>query len=351
MIKVGLLGCGRISKRHSDLLKSGEIKGAKLAAVCDIDSQKGSELGKICNVPNYTNLQEMCANCNLDLVSVLTQSGQHAEHVIELSKLVKNILVEKPMALTLEDSDLMISACNRNKCKLFIVKQNRFNKPVQLLRKRIENGDLGKITLGTVRVRWCRRQSYYDQANWRGTWKLDGGVLANQASHHIDLLEWMLGEPYSVFAYSNNALASIEAEDTAVVVIKFKSGSLGIIEATTATRPKDLEGSLTVLGEKGSVEIGGFAVNNLLTYEFENNSTFSEDFLEEWSCNPPNVYGYGHKAYYDHVIDCINNNTQQLVDGLEGRKSLLLINSIYESIQTGKEVIIGSSTQNSKLGR
>ncbi len=351
MIRVGLLGCGRISKRHSDLLSNNQIKGAKLAAVCDIDSLKAQELGKLCNVPSYTNLQEMCRDCKLDLVSVLTQSGQHAQHVIELSKIVKNILVEKPMALTLDDADRMISACNENNSKLFIVKQNRFNKPVELLRRRIENEDLGKITLGTVRVRWCRRQSYYDQAKWRGTWKLDGGVLANQASHHIDLLEWMMGEPYSVFAYSSNALASIEAEDTAVVVIKFKSGALGIIEATTATRPKDLEGSLTILGEKGSVEIGGFAVNNLLTYEFENKSNFSEEFLEEWSCNPPNVYGYGHKAYYDHVVECIINNSKQLIDGNEGRKSLLLINSIYESIQTGKEVIIGSSVKNSKLGR
>ena len=180
---------------------------------------------------------------------------------------------------------------------------------------------------------------------------MDGGVLANQASHHIDLLEWMLGEPYSVFAYSKNAIASIEAEDTAIVVIKFKNGALGIIEATTATRPKDLEGSLSILGEKGSVVIGGFATNNLITYEFDDIESIDKEFIKEWSTNPPNIYGYGHKAYYEHVVECINNNESQLVDGREGRKSLLLINSIYESIQTGKEVIVGSSTSNSKLGK
>lgn len=351
MLNVGLVGCGRISKRHSELLINNQIKGAKLAAVCDIDERKAEQLGSICGVPYFKYFNEMCEKINLDLVSVLTQSGKHASHVIELSELVKNILVEKPMALTLEDADNMINSCKKNNTKLFIVKQNRFNKPVQLLREKIKNGDLGKINLGTVRVRWCRRQAYYDQDSWRGTWKLDGGVLANQASHHIDLLEWMIGEPYSVFAYANNALADIEAEDTAIVLIKFKSGALGIIEATTATRPKDLEGSLSVLGDKGTIEIGGFAVNKLLNYQFENERNISNNFLKEWSSNPPNVYGYGHKAYYEHVVDCINNNKEQLVNGIEGKKSLILINSIYESIETGEEVIIGSSTINSKLGK
>ena len=150
------------------------------------------------------------------------------------------------------------------------------------------------------------------------------------------------------FAYSKNGIASIEVEDTAIVIVKFKNGALGIIEATTATRPKDLEGSLSIFGEKGSVEIGGFAVNNLITYEFEDGESISKEFLKEWSTNPPNVYGYGHKAYYDHVINCINNKESQLVDGREGRK-VYLINSIYESIQTGKEVIVGSSTINIKI--
>ena len=350
MIKVGLLGCGRISARHSELLVNNQVKGAQLASVCDVYYEKAKFLGEKYGVPYYTSSIEMCEKSELDLVSVLTHSGQHSKNVIELSSRVKNILVEKPMALTLDDADLMINACNNSKSKLFVVKQNRFNKPVQLLRKSIENNDFGKLILGTVRVRWCRRQSYYDQANWRGTWKLDGGVLANQASHHIDLLIWMLGEPYSVFAYSINAIADIEAEDTAVVVIKFKSGALGIVEATTATRPKDLEGSLSILGEKGTVEIGGFAANKLITYDFEDTKHISDDFLNEWSTNPPNVYGYGHKAYYDHVVDCINNNNDHLVDGVEGRKSLLLINSIYQSIETGKEVIVGSPITKSRLG-
>ena len=163
-------------------------------------------------------------------------------------------MVEKPMALTLDDADSMIEACDNHGVKLFIVKQNRFNVPVVQLRKALEDGRFGKLIMGTVRVRWCRPQAYYDQDSWRGTWAYDGGVLTNQASHHIDLLEWMLGDVESVFAKSKTALVDIEAEDTAVVILKFRNGALGVIEATTAIRPKDLEGSLSVLGEKGSVE-------------------------------------------------------------------------------------------------
>ena len=192
---------------------------------------------------------------------------------------------------------------------------------------------------------------YYNQDSWRGTWMNDGGVLANQASHHIDMLQWVMGDVKSVFAFADTKMVNIEAEDTALAVVKFESGALGTIEATTTIRPKDLEGSLSVFGEKGSVVIGGFAVNEIVTWNFKDTIKEDKDIINNFSVNPPNVYGYGHKAYYEHVIDCIKNNSSQLVDGREGRKSLLLINSIYESIQTGKEVIIGSSTINSKLGK
>ena len=179
---------------------------------------------------------------------MLTASGSHAQHVVELAPYGADIVVEKPMALTLEDADKMIEVCDRHGVRLFVVKQNRFNVPVVQLRKALDAGRFGKLVLGTVRVRWCRPQSYYDQDSWRGTWAHDGGVLTNQASHHIDLLEWMMGDVESVFAKSITALVDIEAEDTAIVTIKFKNGALGIIEATTAARPKDLEGSLSVLG-------------------------------------------------------------------------------------------------------
>lgn len=351
MIKFGLVGCGRISKRHADLLGNGQIEGASLAAVCDIVGEKAKALGEQFGVPWFTDMHAMMQTALVDAVGVLTESGHHAAHVVALSQHGKHILVEKPMALTLADADKMIAACDAAGIKLFIVKQNRLNVPVLKLREALEAGRFGKLVLGTVRVRWCRPQTYYDQDSWRGTWALDGGVLSNQASHHVDLLEWMMGDVESVFAMSTTALAKIEAEDTAVVTLRFSNGALGIIEATTGARPKDLEGSISMLGEKGSVEIGGTAVNKLKTWTFVDPLPGDEDVMEKFSVNPPNVYGFGHKAYYDHVVDCIVNDKPHLVDGLVGRRSLELITAIYESIETRKEVAVRFSPRRSRLGR
>lgn len=351
MINFALIGCGRIAVRHSNLLGNGEIQGARLTAVCDLDKRKADDLGAKFQVPSYTDYHQMLKDEKIDCVAVLTDSGSHAEIVVDIAQYGKVILVEKPMALTISDADAMIRACDEFACRLFVIKQNRFNVPVIKLREALVNGRFGKLVMGTVRVRWCRPQEYYDQAEWRGKWATDGGVLANQASHHVDLLEWMMGEVESVFAKSRTALVDIEAEDTAVVVLKFKNGALGIIEATTATRPKDLEGSISILGEKGSVEIGGFAVNEMKVWNFSEKEAGDEEVMEKYSVNPPNVYGFGHQEYYEHVVDCINNKERQLVDGLEGRKSLELISAIYESIETGKEVFLRFQPKKCKLGQ
>lgn len=350
MLNFALVGCGRISKRHSELLGNNLIAGARLCAVCDINIEKCKTIANQFGINHYHDMHEMMISEEIDVVVVLTESGNHAKHVIELSRHGKHIIVEKPMALSLKDADQMIAACDAAGIKLFVVKQNRFNVPVIKLREALESGRFGKLVLGTVRVRWCRPQSYYDQDEWRGTWALDGGVLTNQASHHVDLLEWMMGEVESVSAFSTRALANIEAEDTAVVALKFTNGALGVIEATTAVRPKDLEGSISVLGERGSVEIGGFAVNQMKTWNFLEETPEDQGVMEKYSVNPPNVYGYGHQAYYDHVVDSITNNKKHLVDGLEGRKSLELINAIYESIETGQEVALRFKPRFCKLG-
>ena len=350
MLNFALVGCGRIAKRHSELLGLKQIDGAQLVAVCDRDELKAKSIGEQFSIPSYTDMHQMMRSEKIDAVVVLTESGNHAQNVVALAHYGKHIVVEKPMALTLDDADAMIRACDSAGVKLFVVKQNRFNVPVVKLREALDQGRFGKLVLGTVRVRWCRTQAYYDQAPWRGTWAMDGGVLANQASHHVDMLEWMLGEVDSVFARSATALANIEAEDTAVVTLKFRNGALGIIEATTAVRPKDLEGSISVLGEGGTVEIGGFAVNKMKVWNFVEPMPGDEDVMEKYSVNPPNVYGFGHQAYYEHVVDCIKNNSRHLVDGLQGRKSLELINAIYESIETGKEVHLRFRPLHCKLG-
>jgi len=350
MLNIALVGCGRIAKRHSELLGLNQIKGAKLVAVCDIIQEKAFNIGGNFNVPAYGDMDEMMKIEKVDIVVVLTPSGLHAKNVINLAKYGKHIIVEKPMALTIDNADSMIAACDNNKCRLFVVKQNRFNFPVVKLKAALDDGRFGKLFLGTVRVRWCRDQGYYDQAPWRGTWAMDGGVITNQASHHVDLLEYMFGQVDSVYAKGIKALAKIEAEDTAVVILKFRNGALGIIEATTAIRPKDLEGSLSVLGATGSVEIGGFAVNKMLHWNFQDKRPEDDEVLEKYSVNPPNVYGFGHQAYYEHVVDCILEDKPHLVDGLQGRKSVEVISAIYESMETRREVLLRFRPEHCKLG-
>ena len=351
MLKFALVGCGRIAKRHSELLGFDQIKGAKLVAVCDNVVDKAIKIAGQFGISSYEDMDEMMISESIDVVVVLTPSGLHAEHVVNLSKYGKHIMVEKPMALTIEDTEDMISACDVNHIKLFVIKQNRFNVPVVKLKETLDSGRFGKLTLGTVRVRWARHQAYYDQDSWRGTWSMDGGVLTNQASHHVDMLEWMMGDVESVFAKISTALADVETEDTAIVTLKFKSGALGIIEATTAARPTNLEGSISILGENGTVVVGGVAVNEMQTWTFEDKQDGDSDVLEKFSVNPPNVYGFGHQAYYEHVIDCIETGSANLVDGLQGRKSIELISAIYESAETGKEVFLKFQPKHCRLGQ
>jgi UDP-N-acetyl-2-amino-2-deoxyglucuronate dehydrogenase len=350
MLRFALVGCGRIAQRHATLLGERQVAGAALAGVCDIVSERAQALAARYSVPSYTDMHEMMQDTRPDVVCVLTESGHHARDVIGLAQYGAHLLVEKPMALTLDDADAMIAACDSARIKLFVVKQNRFNLPVVKLREALDAGRFGRFVMGTVRVRWCRTQDYYDQDPWRGTWALDGGVLANQASHHIDLLEWSLGPVESVFAMTRTALVHIEAEDTAAVLLRFRNGALGIVEATTATRPTDLEGSISILGERGTVEIGGFAVNCMRTWRFSTPEPDDDVVLERYSVNPPDVYGFGHLAYYGHVVDCIRNDRKQLVDGLEGRKSLELISAIYESAETGTEIQMRFQPRRCRLG-
>lgn len=352
-VKFALVGCGRIHKKHAEAITKELTDIAELVAVCDIDQKKSQTVGRKYNSKYYTSYDDMLTNHpEVDVVNILTESGNHAKHTLDIvEKYKKHVVVEKPMALTLDDADKMIAACYKYATKLFVVKQNRLNLPVIKLREALDAGRFGKLVMGTVRVRWCRPQEYYDMDNWRGTWSMDGGVFTNQASHHIDLLEWMLGDPVSVFAKSRTALVNIETEDTGVAVLKFSSGAIGLVEATTATRPKDLEGSLSILGEKGSVEIGGFAVNEMKVWNFMDNEDNSEKVINKFAENPPNVYGFGHIRYLRKVCESIINNEPAFVDGLEGRKSLELINAIYESIETGNQVFLRFQPDKCKLGK
>jgi predicted dehydrogenase len=345
-MKISIVGCGRISGRHASILKSGMIPELQLISVCDTNKQKAKTLGEKHSVPFFYDMIEMVERVDPDVICILTESGLHADHVRALAQYKKHLVIEKPLALTLNDLDDMDQLSKKYKFKIVEVKQNRFNLPVIKLRDAIEAGNFGRLILGSVRVRWCRDQSYYDLDKWRGTWKFDGGVLANQAIHHIDLLQWMMGDVVSVNAYASTSLVNIECEDVAVVNIKFKNGALGQIEATTATRPTDLEGSISILGEKGTVVIGGFAVNRLDTWRFSEKEEGPIDCVE----NPPNVYGYGHETFYKYLKSHLLQNEKILVDAVEARKSISLLRAIYQSIESGDTVYLGDDTPLCRLG-
>ena len=347
-----LVGCGRIARKHADLLAGGHIAGAHLVGVCDTAFDRAQAYAEKYGVPAFPSAEKMLEKVGkaIDVLSILTPSGCHARNTVDLAPYGKHIVVEKPMALTPDDADRMIEACDLAGVKLFVVKQNRFNPPVLRLREAFDAGRFGKLVMGSVRVRWRRDQGYYDQDSWRGTWAQDGGVFANQASHHVDLLEWFLGEPETVYATARTALVNIETDDTGVAVIRFRNGTIGVVEATTAARPRDLEGSLSILGEKGIVEIAGFAVNEMRTWQFTDPRPEDALVQGETATAPPNVYGFGHAAYLNNVVDCISKGGRALVDGLEGRKSLELISAIYESIFTKQEVQLRFRPRHSPLG-
>jgi len=339
---VGIIGCGRIAKRHVHVLN--EIEGAHLQAVCDVIPERAGKIVDKYNVPWYGNMDDLVWDTVPDIISILTPSGFHAQHVVRMAPYGIPIIVEKPMALTLEDADKMTSACKHYNTPLFVVKQNRFNLPIVLLHEAIEKGAFGELISATVCVRWCRHAPYY--ADWHGDWAMTGGVLANQASHHIDLLQWMMGEPESVFAYATTSM-DIDVEDLLVGVVKFKNGALGSIEVTTATRPRDTEGSITILGEKGMVEVGGFACNKLVTWQFEGEADID---ISAYIENPPDVYGFGHKAYYEHVLRCLDGDDVPLIDGPEAQRGLALIIALYQSVEEGREVYLSEHPRSRRMG-
>ena len=298
--------------------------------------------------PDITTMMESAGE-EIDLVSILTPSGIHYQNVAELVKYGKPLVVEKPIALQLKEADEILELCDRNNVKIFVVHQNRYNLPVVKTREAFDQGRFGKLVMGTVCLRWRRDQKYYDSASWRGTWAYDGGVFTNQASHHIDMLTWFMGNVESVTAVGTTRLSDIECEDTGAAILKFSNGALGIIEVTTATRPKDLEGSISILGEKGSVVIGGFFMNDLATWEFEDPRPEDEKAFETFGTNPEG-WAYNLGEYMKDVLKSIEAGRAGLVDGLEGRKSLELISAIYESIETGREIPLRFNPKQCRLG-
>lgn len=328
-INIALVGCGRIAKNHLQAIASHNDR-LRLTAVCDIDEKARQAASAEYGVDAYSNLKEMLRYVNADIVSLCTPSGLHPKQAIAIAQSGRHVLSEKPMATRWQDGLAMVKACDEADVRLFIVKQNRLNATLQLLKKAITQGRFGKIYMANLNVFWTRPQDYYDQGGWRGKWELDGGAFMNQASHYIDLIHWLLGPVESVQAMTATLARKIEAEDSGVLNIRWRNGALGSVNVTMLTYPKNYEGSITILGEKGTVKVGGVAVNEIQHWEFADSQPEDEQ-IKAANYETTSVYGFGHPLYYDNVINSLQGKAQPLVDGREGLSSLELLIAAYRA--------------------
>ena len=305
--RIALIGCGRISKNHFEAID--QIDGLELVAVCDSDAERAAQAGTQWSVPHFTSYEKMLKDSKADIITIATPSGLHAEQGIAAANAGKHVVMEKPMAISLTGADALVHACDKAGVQLFVVKQNRLNPPVQLLKSAVDRNRFGRIYMASCTVHWARPQEYYDQAPWRGTWEFDGGAFMNQASHYVDLIQWLMGPVESVMAKTATLARRIETEDSGI----------------------------TILGEKGSAKIGGTAVNKIELWQF---AEYDDDDkkVAEADTSPPNVYGLGHQGYYRNVLAVLRGEAKPDTDGRAGRKSLELILGIYESAKTGREV-------------
>ncbi|WP_341921633.1 Gfo/Idh/MocA family oxidoreductase [Polaromonas sp. YR568] len=336
-IRFALVGCGRISKNHFDSIAQHGDR-AELVDICDIDPKALDAAVKATGARGHASLTTMLATTTADCVIVTTPSGLHPRQAIEIAQSGRHVLSEKPMATKWEDGVRMVRVCEEAGVYLFVVKQNRRNATLQLLKQAVEKKRFGQIYMVTLNVFWQRPQvGYYDQAKWRGTWEMDGGAFMNQASHYVDLLEWVVGPIESLHAYTATLARDIEAEDTGVLSVKWRSGALGSLNCTMLTYPKNLEGSVTILGEKGTVRIGGVAVNEIKEWQFADIDPDDEK-IKEASYTTTSVYGFGHPLYYDNVIKVLRGEAEPDVDGREGLKTLEVLMATYRSARDGVRV-------------
>ncbi|MBZ4664896.1 Gfo/Idh/MocA family oxidoreductase [Mahella sp.] len=346
MLNFGIIGCGRISPNHVKAIADNRQQ-ARLVAVCDLEDDKmdaavarynelmGSDAG---TVRKYDDYMRLLANPDIDVVTIATYSGLHAQMAIDAMQAGKHVIVEKPMALSTTDADRMIKVAEQVGVKMTVSFQNRFNKSVQKLRSALEAQRFGKLVHGVASMRWHRGADYYGSADWRGTWAMDGGALMNQSIHNIDLLQWMMGDVDTAYGFAGTFLNDIEAEDAAVAVLRFKSGALGIIEASNCIYPSNMEETLSVFGEKGTAQIGGMATNYLTHWEFSDGLDDKEEVLANYGENPANVYGFGHTSLFADLIDAVQSGRQPYITPAEGKKAMEIVLGIYKSVKTGQPV-------------
>jgi UDP-N-acetyl-2-amino-2-deoxyglucuronate dehydrogenase len=337
-IRFALVGCGRISANHFDAIDK-QADRAELVGVCDIDSAALEKAVQRTGAPPFRSLDALLAGTDADLVILSTPSGLHADQAVQVAEAGRHVMTEKPMATRWQDGKRMVHACDLAGVHLFVVKQNRRNATLQLLKRAVDKGRFGRIYMVTINVFWSRPQAYYDSAAWRGTWEFDGGAFMNQASHYVDLLDWLIGPVESVQAYTATLERDIQVEDTGVVSIRWRTGALGSMNVTMLTYPKNLEGSITIIGEKGTARVGGVAVNRIDHWEFADSDP-DDETIEQASYQTTSVYGFGHPLYYDNVIKALRGEAVPDTDGREGLHSLEILIATYLSARDGRRVAL-----------
>jgi len=337
-VRFALAGCGRIAANHFASIETHKDR-CELVDVCDTDPAALAAAVKKTGVKGHPTIDQMLASTTADCVILTTPSGRHSDQAKRIARTGRHVMTEKPMATRWQDGLSMVEACDNAGVYLFVVKQNRQNATLQLLKKAVEKKRFGKIYSVGVNVFWTRPQDYYDQAKWRGTWEFDGGAFMNQASHYIDLFDWLIGPVESVMAYTGTLARDIEVEDTGVAALRWRSGAVGTLNVTMLTYPKNYEGSITILGEKGSVRVGGVAVNDVQHWEFDEKLPEDAD-IKSASYETTSVYGFGHPLYYDNVIKTLLGEATPLTDGREGLKSLELLVAMYLSARDGRRIAL-----------
>ncbi len=337
-IRIALVGCGRIAQKHFEAIAAHGAR-IELAAVCDTDPGALAAAVKRTGVRGFASLDELLAASEADVVALCTPSGLHPAQTIQLAAAGRHVITEKPMATRWLDGKRMVEACDAANVRLFVVKQNRRNATLQMLKRAVEQKRFGRIYMVNLNVFWSRPQEYYHSAKWRGTWEFDGGALMNQASHYVDLIDWLIGPVESVQAYTATLARDIQVEDSAVVGIRWRSGALGSMNVTMLAYPKNYEGSITVLGETGTVRIGGVAVNEIQHWQFA--EPLADDaHVQAASYKTTSVYGFGHPLYYDNVIRTLRGECEAETDGREGLRSLEVIIATYLSARDGRRVAL-----------
>lgn len=337
-IRVALIGCGRIAANHFNAIEK-HADNLELVDVCDVDAEALAQAVERTKAIGHSNLTDLLKTTTADLVILTTPSGLHSRQAIQIAGTGRHVMTEKPMATSWHDGVSMVKACDDANVRMFVVKQNRRNATLQLLKNAIENKRFGKIYMVNINVFWTRPQAYYNTAKWRGTWEFDGGAFMNQASHYVDLIDWLIGPLESLQAYTATLARDIECEDTGVISLRWRNGALGSMNVTMLTYPKNLEGSITILGEKGTAKIGGVAVNEVQHWEFAEPQP-EDELVQQASYQTTSVYGFGHPLYYENVIKVLRGEAEPETDGREGLKSLEVLIATYLSARDGKRIAL-----------